>query len=186
MPDGDDSLLTPFDIFVSGGGADADGGDQMLLSSSTGALDHTPTIAWGDSGAYYLDEDAVKFIAAEYTDSDGKNTRLNNKNSLWDALEALDIEDIPIRRHFKIPTHVVATRSWDASLSNAVLFALLSREEQQSELRRFRSACERDKQNCRDLVKRYIVFNECIGIKCWTSHSTLEAQCRQSMIVQNN
>lgn len=122
---------------------EADGTDETTANAKEEGI-ITPAQAWEDLGVYLLSTETVEEIAAQFLDPEKKNTRLNMRNSLWSALDSLQM-GIPIRDRHKIPTHVVAARSWDAALTNAYIYAMMSDEEQAVERRRFKKSSDGDK-----------------------------------------
>ena len=116
-----------------------------------------PGIAWGDQGYYYLGSNITEWVASTLTDKKGNQIALNNKDSIYFALEQLNFCDIvlpPKSYSKKIPTHILATNSWDASLTNIMQFCMMNEKERGLEMKRFKDASEGDKKNWNRLIKR--------------------------------
>lgn len=120
----------------------------------------SPAVQWEDPGVYLLTAESVQEIANSYIDAENKKTRLNNASSLWSALQHLQLPmpglNIPTNKKiwYKFPPQVVAQKSWDAALTNAIIYATLSSEEQDVERLRFRKANGPDKSRWYRAIKR--------------------------------
>lgn len=116
-----------------------------------------PAETWEDPGVYLLSAETVEEIANTYRDPEDKPTRLNKTSSIWSALESLGLK-IPgykiERDGYKIPTHVLAQKSWDAALTNALIYAMMPEEERELERKRFRKASEANKSRWVSRVSR--------------------------------
>lgn len=118
-----------------------------------------PAVLWEDPGVYLLSAESVQEIANEFLDRENKKTRLNNTPSIWSALKSLQLQMpgfvIPMKKNrHKFPPHVLAQKSWDAALTNAIIFAMMTAEEQDIERKRYRKASAPDKIRWSRFIRR--------------------------------
>ena len=74
---------------------------------------------------------------ANAVDFRGRKTRLDDQDSLWRALRkgTHRVEGVSSTGMHKIPPHVVAVRTWNGALTNAVMYGMMSSEEQADQRR---------------------------------------------------
>ena len=118
-------------------------------------MDVQPAEAWGepDVNALYFDADGVQALANIY-DSDNKLTRLNNKKSLWNALEKGGCNHSLVGSSYKIPPHVVAATTWNGALTNAVNYGMMSMDEQRVERACYAAASVADKRQLSTIIEQ--------------------------------
>jgi hypothetical protein len=75
---------------------------------------------------------------------------------IYFAVEQLNFEGIILpakSNRKKIPSHILATDSWDASLTNLINFVMMSDKEQGLERKRFKESSESDKKLWNRMIK---------------------------------
>ena len=117
-------------------------------------------IGWrGFCGEYLLGSNITEWVAHDLVDEKGNQIMLTKKDSIWYALQQLNYDGVtipPKSRRLKFPSHVVATDSWDATLTNIIQFCFMSEQEQALERQRFKDASSSDKQVWSRFIKRLL------------------------------
>ena len=129
-------------------------GDGALLDVE-GVPGRRAAEAWGEPELFSFDVEGVQEMANALDHRD-KRTSLNDKRSLWNALEVGVIGmGISLRgKNFKIPTNVVAADSWNGAFTNALNFAMSSLLEQEDERIRFNASSNAEKKRWRKRVNK--------------------------------
>ena len=121
----------------------------LLVAHTNQGAGLSPALSWGDSKLPedpLLPDDAMAMVANR-RDTQGKLTRLNNKESLWSALRSLDLPKITLRSSHWIPPHIVATKRWEHSINNTVICAWGSKDEHARERAKYNAANKETKNN---------------------------------------